>query len=188
MTTHADGRNDDFTITPGSAAEQPAVISLGNINGDGYADFVASVQDTIGGLAELSDFIARSGGGSLVHPAEILGPSFARIYLGTGTAQDVVLSDSNSVRLKLPAPLLQASFFGSQSVFGTPGDYNGDGLTDIAVGVGLVNGAPVRTIQELCDRLDDAGLRLGTAVRLGVDVQNDSGSERRREFVLRVPR
>lgn len=56
------------------------------------------------------------------------------------------------------------------------------------VEVASVNGTPVRSFQELCERLDLAGLRLGTPVRLGVDIETDGGARRRREILLRVPR
>jgi hypothetical protein len=53
-----------------------------------------------------------------------------------------------------------------------------------------INGAPVRTIQELCDRLDlaETGFRMGEPVRFGVNVPTGEGSTRRREFTVRVNR
>lgn len=55
--------------------------------------------------------------------------------------------------------------------------------------VASVNGTPVRTVQELCDRLDGAGFRIaGASVRIGVDLEEEPGTIRRREFTLRIPR
>lgn len=51
-----------------------------------------------------------------------------------------------------------------------------------------INGTPVATIQDLCDRLDAGGFRLGTPIRFGVDVVGEDGSTRRRELTVRVQR
>lgn len=52
-----------------------------------------------------------------------------------------------------------------------------------------VNGQPVATIQEFVDVLDRGDLRLGSPVRLTIDLPAREGGERpRREVTLRVPR
>src|SRR4029078_2409309 len=63
-----------------------------------------------------------------------LSPSFARVYFGNGSTSNVTLA-TNAVTIRLPAPVRAPSYFGSQSIFATPGDYNGDGIKDIAVAV-----------------------------------------------------
>src|SRR5262249_58734122 len=63
--------------------------------------------------------------------------SFARIYFGSANPSSRTFTDTNSFLLRLPAPVQNVSVFGSQSVFAAPGDYNGDGLDDIAVAVSV---------------------------------------------------
>lgn len=75
-------------------------------------------------------------------------------------------------------------------------DYVQPGLVAFAAGLeeGMaivsINGAPVRTVQELCDRLDlaETRFRMGVPVRFGVNVATPEGGSRRREFTVRVQR
>ncbi|RLB94870.1 MAG: hypothetical protein DRH50_05770, partial [Deltaproteobacteria bacterium] len=120
------GSNADTQITSQDLAYRPCVIPLGDINGDGYADFIAAVNDN------LSDD----------------GPSYARIYFGRESADDFDLDDT-AVTLKLTAPVLYPSTGStSQSFFADPGDYNGDGIDDIAIAVTLNNGGTFEGLEQ----------------------------------------
>jgi Ca2+-binding RTX toxin-like protein len=122
----------NYTVNSANPADQPAVIPLGDINGDGFADFIGAIQDYNGvsldnrNIGPFSSFSYNS--------ADLLSPSFARIYFGNGSSTNTTLP-TNSVSLKLPAPIVNTSIFGSQSIFANPGDYNGDGIKDIAVAI-----------------------------------------------------
>ena len=47
----------DLVIDTGILGDQPALIPLGDINGDGKADFISAVQDNRGGIDTLISFI-----------------------------------------------------------------------------------------------------------------------------------
>lgn len=126
----------DFTINSANPGDQPAVIPLGDINGDGRVDFIGAIQDYTGSLADYknaSNFNDYPG-----NSADYLPPSYARIYFG-GTSIGNTTLPVNAVTLKLPAPVAAPSFFGSQTIFANPADYNGDGISDIAVAVTLTS-------------------------------------------------
>src|SRR3982751_6310831 len=63
-----------------------------------------------------------------------MAPSFARIYFGSGASSNITLP-VNGFSIRLPAPIGAPGYFGTQSIFANPGDYNGDGIQDIAVAV-----------------------------------------------------
>jgi Ca2+-binding RTX toxin-like protein len=133
-TIHVPPNQADITLKSSNPADQPAVIPLGDINGDGRVDYIAAIQDYSGSLADyknVSNFFDYPG-----NSADTLSPSFARVYFGGTTIGNVTLPAS-AVTLKLPAPIAAPSYFGSQSVFANPADYNGDGISDIAVAVTL---------------------------------------------------
>ncbi|KPK43160.1 MAG: hypothetical protein AMK72_13695, partial [Planctomycetes bacterium SM23_25] len=122
----------DQTISPVQPSEVPRPITLGDLNGDGYADFVTTVRDTVGTSADRA--IAPDG----VHPQEVVGPSYATIYLSDPSLEEVTAADGRFVTLRLPAPAEALSFWTS-SVFARPGDYNADGYDDLVVAVASSN-------------------------------------------------
>lgn len=113
---------------PGVVDRQPIAIPLGDINGDGHADFIASIQDEIGDFSQI--FFDPSFHLGIDDPVNFVPKSEATIVFG-GTD----LLNSQRVTLRLPAPLAVSSTFGSRSATSTPGDYNGDGIDDIAIAV-----------------------------------------------------
>jgi Ca2+-binding RTX toxin-like protein len=117
----------DLVFQSSSSEDQSVAIPLGDINGDGYADFISSVRDSLGTPIDL--IRAPSG----VHPASVIASTVATIRLGSG---------GETLSLKLPAPVTEASRFGSLAILSSPGDLNGDGLADIAVAVSLQPGSP----------------------------------------------
>src|SRR5262249_35700874 len=96
----------------------------------GRADFIAFTEDHLG---QLSDYLNAPAG---VHPADRILPSIARVYFGNDAPVDTSLP-AGGLTLKLPAPLLTDSIFGSRSIISSPGDFNGDGRSDIVVAVTL---------------------------------------------------
>ncbi len=126
------------TVTPADSGYRPAVIPLGDIgNADAVdvasPDFVSAIRDYRGTPQDQLEFQ------SALRPADFLEPSFVRIQFGSAAGSP--LAPNATVELALPAPVLATSIFGSQSVFGAPGDFNGDGVKDIVVAVSLVNDA-----------------------------------------------
>jgi Ca2+-binding RTX toxin-like protein len=139
-TTFLGPEDAELAISSSYLGDQPAVIPLGDINGDGYADFIEAVNDVVGGPDELKSFLGLTINGGRPNLPDILASSFARIYFGGQSASgNIALDSNNSISLKLPAPVMQPSVFGSQTKFANAGDFNGDGLMDIAISVGLVN-------------------------------------------------
>ncbi len=104
---------------------------MGDINGDGFDDFIAALQDHVATLAHFQQSFQLD-----VHPHELAGPSFARIVLSNPNflGKTAVALDQTAITLRLPAPVRSASY-GAQSVFASPGDYNHDGRADLAVAV-----------------------------------------------------
>ncbi len=108
----------DVTLTPTGAASSafglappvPVDIPLGDLTGDGYPDFISSEQD-----------------------APYQGYGLATVSFGGAGATAGSLS-RYALTLQLPAPLFQSSFVDGQSSI-IAGDFNGDGLADIAVAV-----------------------------------------------------
>ena len=111
----------DGTTTLPAQAFLPTAIPLGDINKGGASDLIVAVKDYVGTTTDFNTLNGRT------NPGDFLAPTYAQIRLNEGTGSTVVL--------KLPAPLLNASIFGSRSYIGTPGDFNGDGTTDILVTV-----------------------------------------------------
>ena len=126
---HVAASDASFEITPEAGLDQPVVIPLGDVDGDGSGDFIAAVADQRGTIFDDSpDDIART---------------TARIFFGGGGLDDQSLG-GDSAALLLPAPVLEPSLasqpdFNTQSYFASPGDYNNDGMSDIVVAVGKAN-------------------------------------------------
>jgi hypothetical protein len=123
--TGVDADADGAAVTTGDDTFQPVMIPLGDINSDGFDDFIAAVSDDV----------------------SLSTPTLARVYFGRSTVGDAVL-DADAVTLRLPAPILTAGMDGSRTVFATPGDYNGDGTTDIAFAVTRAAGSPTGPVDE----------------------------------------
>lgn len=122
----------DSTATPAqpvpAQAFVPAVIPVGAIDGSGQAGYVTGVDDntTLTALSILT-------GASVTDPADNLNPSYAQIHLG----------DGSTFLLRLPAPLLTASPYGTQAFIGTSGDFNGDGVPDLIVTISSNGSSPL---------------------------------------------
>ncbi len=102
--------------------------SLGDINRDGKADFIASVRDEVGDF--LADLLrSRTSIWEFDDPANFVGQSEATIVFGRPIWHHAT---SHSIA---SCPLATTSTFGTRSLISTPGDYNGDGIADIAVAV-----------------------------------------------------
>ncbi|MHC4717257.1 MAG: hypothetical protein ACYS5V_09825, partial [Planctomycetota bacterium] len=115
-------------VTPPDPTAVPVMVPLGDVNGDGLGDFIISVTDTVGTWEQYQ----RVPFG--VHPQEIVGPSYATVYLSDPALTDVTAEDGAYVTLRLPAPVLSFSYlFPVGSRFASAGDYNNDGVDDIAV-------------------------------------------------------
>ncbi len=99
----------DLAFDSDALGDRAAAIPLGDLDGDGLAEFIALVRDSNG-------------------PDAVLERSRAEIR-GAGE----VLT-----KLLLPAPILTPSVSGAHAVVSTPGDWNGDGLSDIAVAISRV--------------------------------------------------
>ena len=107
-------------------ADSAKFVSLGDINGDGLDDIIASVETTPHTVT-----VPDENG----NPVDVDRYS-ARIHFG-GT--DTVI-DADSPRLELPAPLFEPDANGALSVISSPGDLDGDGVDDIVVAVTHVAG------------------------------------------------
>ncbi|KKK79262.1 hypothetical protein LCGC14_2835270, partial [marine sediment metagenome] len=115
----------DYRVIPGDLGSVPEVVSLGDINGDGRADFVAALKNNLSELTPEYDG---------TNEENFLAPSRAYVHFGTDVIEDATL-DENVLVLKLPAPLNTTSAYGTKAVIGSPGDYNGDNINDIAVAI-----------------------------------------------------
>jgi Ca2+-binding RTX toxin-like protein len=117
-----------------SPSDVPAFIPLGDLDNDQIPDFIAAIQDS---RATRSDLNNAPGN---LHPHELAGPSFARVHFGVATdgpdSSRTQVYDGTTLTLQLPAPVLQASY-GVQSHIAA-GDFDGDGINDIAILVGTV--------------------------------------------------
>ncbi|MCA9139509.1 MAG: FG-GAP repeat protein, partial [Planctomycetales bacterium] len=115
-----------ISISPSYAGDRAVVIPLGDINGDGFDDFIGHVLET-----------ADS--------------SIARLYFG-GEFESGYLP--TSVSIKLPAPVFSSSTLDPRSLFAN-GDFNADGRSDLMVGTTGVTGGDGNTVAILLGR-DDA--------------------------------
>ncbi len=88
--------------------EQAGAIPLGDINHDGFQDFVAIIRDNTGNVSSIP-------AGFSSHPADLLGDpaqsSFVRIYFGSANPANQTFTDATSFTLRLPAPVQNASVF-----------------------------------------------------------------------------
>jgi hypothetical protein len=142
-TIHAPSEAASLSIDPGDLLAQPAVIPLGDIDGDGFGDFIGSVVEDLGSSEDLLEALSDS----ITHPADLVGPTEARVFFGSSTGIDLS-RDAGRTTILLPAPLLQPSNFGSRSVIASPGDFDDDGINDLVVSVSLVDGCfPGRPFQ-----------------------------------------
>jgi len=105
-------------IQPGSLdlGGAPVAIALGNIGtasgtDDGRLDVILRVRDPVAGEADQH--------------------SYARVSFGSSALFD---PSAPTILLRLPAPL-SGSENAARATIGTPGDYDGDGLDDLAVAI-----------------------------------------------------
>ena len=130
----------DSHVQPTTPAEQALVIPLGDINGDGYDDWISGVEDNLGSLRDLqiagrfADLAAV--GRYDVQVGDVIPASYARVYFGGPNAVDGMMpGQTQPTRLMLPAPLL-ADSLGLTRCHIASGDFNGDGISDVAVSFG----------------------------------------------------
>jgi hypothetical protein len=76
-TLHIPASGASFTVDAGDTSFQPVSVALGDINGDGYDDFIAAVRDSTGQFLDQQFANGR-------HPAMLLAPSDARGFWGAG--------------------------------------------------------------------------------------------------------
>ena len=93
------------------------MIPLGDLNGDGYGDFVGAIRETTTSTA-------------------------ATVYFGAGTNLGASL-ERHPFRLVVPKPILTGTSVNGATL--SPGDFNGDGIGDIAVGITGFGTAPAPT-------------------------------------------
>ena len=105
---HVDAGDADVALRPASSLAQAYFQPIGDLDGDGFGDFVGS---------------ALTDGSS--HQAEI--------YFGSASPSGAIM-EQHKLTLHLPAPLLPSSDAGPHSTIIT-GDFNQDGRLDIVVGV-----------------------------------------------------
>ncbi len=136
---HVASKNADWHVPSNTATDQPYIIPLGDINGDGRADFISAVTENFGNRQQIESQMQPGD-----HPADFMPPSFVRITLGTSDPS----AGSSSVVLQVPAPItLYSLLAASWTIFASAGDINGDGIDDIVATVtvlaagGLVSGS-----------------------------------------------
>ncbi|MEA1970765.1 MAG: immune inhibitor A, partial [Thermodesulfobacteriota bacterium] len=121
------GDDADVQISIGDPSYRPAAIPLGDINGDGFDDYIAAVKDNLTGT----------------------GSSYARVVFGSDTGDDFTLGSAAGFTLKLTAPVLYpTSTTHAQTFFAEPGDYDGDGTDDILLTVATPTGAAVTGLEQ----------------------------------------
>ncbi|MBE3071215.1 MAG: VCBS repeat-containing protein, partial [Planctomycetes bacterium] len=122
---HLDADAADLHVQAPTSAARSYLVSVGDINLDGYEDFVAWAVDTVGTISDLLNTPAT------LHPQEAVAASYATIVFGGPDGGTVEAGEGRTITLKLPAPVTTASF-GTRSVFAGAGDFNGGG-DDLAV-------------------------------------------------------
>jgi len=118
---------DAFTVGSVNLANQPVVIPVGNFFGATtpasavYPDFIAAVREDLTNQESVVYF-----------------------YTGGASLAGFVV-DANTPALKVPGLILSPTSAGNRrALFGTPGDYNHDGLDDLAIAITrLSRGSPV---------------------------------------------
>jgi ELWxxDGT repeat protein len=113
----------DIQTDSADPAARAALIPVGDLDGDGYMDFVASAHDEV---ATYTDWLNTPYGN---HPHDLIGPSFATIVFGGPDEQDI------------NTDAIIAGFNNLRSI-ASPGDFNGDGYDDLLVGQDGWTGLP----------------------------------------------
>ncbi|WP_182868153.1 PKD domain-containing protein [Rhodopirellula sp. JC639] len=118
-TDNSDGLIRDTFDFGSGAGGRGIVVPAGDFNGDGFQDFILTSRDRVLG----TDFFTSR---------------FAYLYYGgpntiwDPTAEDLV--GSPLTELRLPGTLFNASGDENIAIIGTPGDFDGDGNSDIVIG------------------------------------------------------
>ena len=141
----------DAHVNPFDRQDRPVALPLGDLNGDGYDDFVGAVY-------QIHD---------RYYPVYL-----ARIYFG-GEITSGHNPAANALTLELEAPLLPDQPDATHSEI-VEGDFNGDGLQDIAIGVVSPKDAPL-SVQIILGRSTFGTEPLRLSAKKDADVTVDVG-------------
>ncbi|MBI85026.1 MAG: hypothetical protein CMJ81_17670, partial [Planctomycetaceae bacterium] len=114
------------TINPQIDGELPAAILVGDVNGDGFDDWISMVLDQAGSLQDVQT--AANTGAPLMTVGDVIPASRATLQLGAKHGTPLPAA----VQLVIPAPVLSQSIGLTQTHF-AGGDFDGDGTDDLAM-------------------------------------------------------